>query len=60
MHENVFMIIFEVISYNYIHFPRVFKVQGEYLSELKKIKGSFSMVFSKKNFSNGAFSVGAF
>ena len=48
MHENVFMIIFEVISYNYIHFPRVFKVQGEYLSELKKIKGSFSMVFSKK------------
>ena len=59
MHENVFMIIFEVISYNYIHFPRVFKVQGKYLSELKKIKGSFSMVLLI-NLSNGAFSVGAF
>ena len=44
MHENEFMIIFEVISYNYIHFPLVLKDEGKYLSGLQKIKGSFSMV----------------
>ena len=51
MHENVFMIIFEVISYNYIHFPRVCsKYKGNTCQNSRRSKVLSQWFFLKKTF----------